>query len=86
MTEQRGNRKVREGVVITNAMNKTVIADVGRRVLHPLYKRVIKRNKQFMVHDEKNECGVGDIIEIMETRPLSKRKRWRLVKILKKAK
>ena len=82
----RNYRKVRTGVVIRNAMQKTVLVDVELREVHPLYLRVVKSNKHYMAHDEKSECGVGDFVEIMETRPISKRKRWRVVKVLNKAK
>jgi small subunit ribosomal protein S17 len=81
----RGARKVRVGEVISDKMDKTVVVRVDRRLIHPQYGKVITRSKKFYVHDEKGEAGVGDQVEIVETRPLSKLKRWRLVKVLKKA-
>jgi small subunit ribosomal protein S17 len=80
----RNHRKVREGVVVSNRMDKTVVVAQKRRVPHPLYKRYITLTKKYHVHDENNECSVGDRVRIMETRPLSKTKRWRLVSILEK--
>ncbi|MBC8245400.1 MAG: 30S ribosomal protein S17 [Verrucomicrobia bacterium] len=79
-----GNRKVREGEVISTKMDKTVVVRISRRIAHPLYKKIIARNSKFQAHDEKNEAQVGDLVEIMETRPLSKTKRWRLVRIVKR--
>lgn len=84
--EQRTTRKVRTGKVVSNKMEKSLIVAVERRVAHPLYKKYFKRTTKFYVHDEKNEAGVGDMVKIMETRPLSKLKRWRLVEIVAKAK
>ncbi len=81
----RGKTKVREGVVVSNAMDKTAVVTVSRLVKHPQYKKYVKRRKRFKVHDEKNECGVGDRVTIAEMRPLSKDKRWRLQKIVEKA-
>jgi small subunit ribosomal protein S17 len=81
----RNHRKLREGVVVSNAMNKTVVVEQKRRVTHPLYKRYITLTKKYYAHDENNECGVGDRVRIMETRPVSKMKRWRLVSVLEKA-
>ncbi len=78
-------RKVEVGVVVSNKMDKTVVVAVENSVKHPLYKKVVKHTKKLHTHDEKNECSVGDRVEIMETRPLSKLKRWRLVKIVAKA-
>jgi len=83
--DSRSVRKVREGVVVSNRMDKTIVVSQKRRVPHPLYKRYITLTKKYHVHDEKNECGPGDRVQIMETRPLSKTKCWRLVKILEKA-
>ena len=83
---ERSERKVRSGVVLRNTMKKTVVVVIERDEMHPLYHRVVQKNKKFLAHDETNECQVGDVVEIMETRPLSKRKRWRVVKVLKKAK
>lgn len=82
----RNNRKVREGIVVSDKMEKTVVVAVSDKVKHPLYNKTVKHTSKFKVHDENNECGVGDRIEIAETRPLSKDKRWRLVKIIEKAK
>ncbi|MGI6065792.1 MAG: 30S ribosomal protein S17 [Bacillota bacterium] len=84
MTE-RGNRKVRIGHVVSDKMDKTVVVRVETRVAHPLYGRIIKVSKKFKAHDENNESRVGDKVRIMETRPLSKEKRWRVVDILEKA-
>jgi len=77
-------RKVREGEVVSTKMDKTAIVRISRRIAHPLYKKIITRNSKFLAHDEKNEAEVGDLVEIMETRPLSKTKRWRLVRIVKR--
>ena len=85
MTE-RNLRKERTGVVVSNKMDKSVVVLVERKVKHPKYGKFIKKSKRFVAHDEKNECGIGDTVRIMETRPLSKTKRWRLVKIVEKAK
>ena len=82
---ERNLRKLREGVVVGNRMDKTVVVSQKRRVTHPLYKRYITLTKKYHVHDENNQCAPGDRVQIMETRPLSKTKRWRLVKILEKA-
>ena len=84
--EERNDRKTRTGTVISNKMDKTVVIAIKENVTHPLYKKVVKRTVKMKVHDEKNECGVGDRIRVMETRPLSKEKRWRLVEIVEKAK
>jgi small subunit ribosomal protein S17 len=78
-------RQEKVGVVTSNKMQKTVVVTVERQVTHPLYKRVVRRSKKFLVHDEKNECRVGDTVRIQETRPLSSRKRWRVVEIVTKA-
>ncbi|HEC79804.1 MAG TPA: 30S ribosomal protein S17 [Firmicutes bacterium] len=86
MVVERGKRKVREGVVIRTSMDKTAVVEVTRVFMHPLYKRSVKKTKKYYIHDEKNECTVGDRVRIMETRPLSKTKRWRLVEILERAK
>lgn len=80
------NRKVREGMVISDRMDKTVVVRVDMRVQHPLYKRVIRRSVRFKAHDENNECKSGDRVRIMETRPLSLTKRWRVEEILERAK
>jgi len=84
--ESRSRRKVREGLVVSDKMDKTVVVSVEDRVKHALYGKVLRRTSKLKVHDEQNECGVGDRILIMETRPLSATKRWRLVQILEKAK
>ncbi len=83
--KERGLRKVRQGVVIKDRMDKTVVVEVRRKVKDPMYEKYLTRRKKFKVHDEKNECGVGDRVEIIETRPLSKEKRWRVLRILEKA-
>ena len=83
---ERNLRKTRVGVVVSDKMDKTVVVAVKDSVQHPLYKKIIKRTVKLKAHDENNECGVGDRVMIMETRPLSKDKRWRLVKIVEKAK
>ena len=83
---ERNLRKTRVGRVVSNKMQKTIVVAIEDNVKHPLYKKVIKRTVKFKAHDENNECGVGDKVEIMETRPLSKDKRWRLVRIIEKAK
>ena len=82
----RSYRKTRSGVVVSDKMDKTIVVAIETRVRHPLYKKTIKRTYKLKAHDEKNECGVGDKVMVMETRPLSKEKRWRLVEILEKAK
>ena len=79
-------RKVKIGKVVSDKMDKTVVVAVEDSVKHPLYKKIVKRTQRFKAHDEKNECGIGDRIKIMETRPLSKDKCWRLVNIVEKAK
>lgn len=83
---ERNLRKTRVGVVVSDKMDKTIVVAVKDSVQHPLYKKIMKRTVKFKAHDENNECGVGDCVMIMETRPLSKDKRWRLVKIVEKAK
>jgi small subunit ribosomal protein S17 len=82
----RGLRKTRVGMVVSNKMRKTIVVAVERRVKDPLYKKYIRRTNKFMAHDENNECQIGDRVRITETRPLSKRKRWRLVAIVEKKK
>ncbi len=84
--EDRNLRKTRVGVVISDKMDKTCVIAVETKVKHPLYKKYVLRTKKLKVHDENNECGVGDKIEVMETRPLSKDKNWRLLNIIEKAK
>lgn len=83
---ERNLRKTRIGKVVSNKMDKTVVVAIVDNVKHSLYKKIIKRTVKYKVHDEKNECNIGDRVEIMETRPLSKDKRWRLVEIIEKAK
>jgi small subunit ribosomal protein S17 len=85
-TEVRGRRKVREGIVVSDKMQKTVVVVVEDRVKHPLYGKVLRRTSKLKAHDETNECGIGDRVLIMETRPLSATKRWRIVQVLEKAK
>ncbi|HMB68244.1 MAG TPA: 30S ribosomal protein S17 [bacterium] len=88
MSEQqtRGSRKVRTGEVVTAGADKTIVVAVRRRVEHPQYGKIVNRTSKLMAHDEKNECGVGDVVRVMETRPLSKRKRWRYLETVRKAK
>ncbi len=83
---ERNLRKTRVGTVVSDKMDKTIVVAVKDSVQHPLYKKILKRTVKFKAHDENNECGVGDRVMIMETRPLSKDKRWRMVKIVEKAK
>ncbi|HSP38080.1 MAG TPA: 30S ribosomal protein S17 [Frankiaceae bacterium] len=85
-TAERGNRKLREGLVISDKMDKTVVVAVEDRVQHPLYGKTIRRTQKYKAHDEANSCGLGDRVLLMETRPLSATKRWRVVEILEKAK
>ena len=82
----RGYRKTRTGIVVSDKMDKTVVVAIKTKVRHPLYGKMVNRTVKFKVHDENNECGVGDFVKIMETRPISKDKRWRLVEIIEKAK
>ncbi len=84
--ETRGRRKVRSGVVISDKMDKTIVVAVETLMRHPLYGKIIRRTTKFKAHDELNECGLGDRVEIMECRPLSREKRWRVTRILEKAK
>jgi len=87
MSENRtSRRKTRVGKVISDKMDKTIVVAVEDRVPHPLYKKIIKRTYKLKAHDEDNSCGIGDRVRVMETRPLSKDKRWRLVEIIEKAK
>ena len=83
---ERNNRKVREGVVVSDKMSKTIVVKVESREMHPLYNKTVKRSVKYKAHDENNECGIGDKVEIAETRPLSKDKCWRLLRIVEKAK
>ncbi|MBQ1256547.1 MAG: 30S ribosomal protein S17 [Clostridia bacterium] len=86
MAEQRGIRKERVGVVVSDKMDKTIVVEIRTRVKHPLYGKIMNRTIRFKAHDENNECGIGDTVRVMETRPLSKDKNWRLVEIVEKAK
>ena len=83
---ERGFRKVRIGEVVSDKMDKTIVVKIEDSVKHPIYKKIIKRTIKFKAHDENNECNIGDRVEIMETRPLSKDKRWRVSEIIEKAK
>ena len=82
---KRRQRKVRTGVVISNRMDKTVVVEVTRKVIHPVYKKYVRRRKRFAVHDEENRCRIGDKVTIVETRPLSRSKNWRVREIVKEA-
>ena len=87
MSEVRtSSRKTRVGLVVSDTMDKTVVVAIADRVAHPLYKKIVKRTYKLKAHDELNQCGVGDRVRVMETRPLSKDKRWRVVEIIEKAK
>ena len=87
MEEKRiSSRKVRVGKVVSEKMDKTVVVAIADRVAHPLYKKIVGRTYKLKAHDENNECGIGDTVKVMETRPLSKDKRWRVVEIVEKAK
>ena len=85
-TIERNLRKMRVGVVSSNKMDKTITVNVERKVKHPLYGKFLKKTTKFHAHDEKNECSIGDTVKIMETRPMSKTKRWRLVEVVEKVK
>ena len=86
MAEVRGMRKTRTGVVVSDKMDKTIVVAIRTRVKHPLYGKIMNRTNKIKAHDEENQCGIRDTLKIMETRPLSKDKRWRLVEIIEKAK
>ena len=86
MSEQRGLRKSRVGMVVSDKMDKTIVVEIKERVRHPLYGKIMNQTSKLKAHDENNECGIGDTVRIMETRPLSKDKCWRLVEIVEKAK
>ena len=86
MTEERNLRKTRVGLVVSNKMDKTIVVAIEDNVKHPIYGKIIKRTLKLHAHDEENTCNVGDKVEVMETRPLSKTKRWRLVEIIERAK
>ena len=84
--EQRNLRKMRTGVVVSDKMDKTVVVAIKTKKKHPLYSKTVNRTERFKAHDEENQCGIGDTVRIMDTRPLSKDKHWRLVEIIEKAK
>jgi small subunit ribosomal protein S17 len=84
--EKRASRKTRIGMVVSDKMDKTIVVAIADRVKHPLYKKIVKRTYKLKAHDEQNQCNVGDKVKVMETRPLSKDKRWRLMEIIEKAK
>ena len=86
MEEKRNLRKTRTGIVVSDKMDKTVVVAIKERVKHPLYGKIVNRTKKFKVHDENNQCGVGDKVRVMETRPLSKDKHWRVIEIVEMAK
>jgi len=83
---ERSNRKVRTGKVVSDKMDKTIVVSIESYTTHPLYNKKVKRTKKLKAHDELNQCGIGDKVKVMETRPLSKDKRWRLVEVIEKAK
>jgi small subunit ribosomal protein S17 len=85
-TVTRNLRKTRTGKVVSNKMDKSIVVAVERKVKHPIYGKFLKKTSRFMAHDENNDCNIGDTVRIMETRPLSKRKRWRLIEIVERAK
>ncbi|GAB6281601.1 MAG: 30S ribosomal protein S17 [Ignavibacterium sp.] len=84
--EKKVRRKTRTGVVVSNKMQKTITVAIERKVKHPIYKKYFKKTKKLLAHDEKNICNVGDLVKVMETRPLSKLKRWRLIEVIEKVK
>ncbi len=84
--EKRNLRKERIGLVVSNKMDKSITVQIERKFRHPIYGKFVKKTKKFIAHDENNECNIGDTVRIMETRPLSKRKNWRLVEIIERAK
>ena len=86
LSTRSSKRKIRVGVVVSNKMQKSITVAIEKKVKHPIYKKFFKKTTKFIAHDEKNECNEGDIVKIMETRPLSKLKRWRLIEIIEKAK
>ena len=86
VTQERTSRKVREGLVVSDKMDKTVVVEVEDRVKHALYGKVMRRTSRLKAHDENNDCGIGDSVQLMETRPLSATKRWRVVSIVERAK
>ena len=86
MEKTRALRKTRQGVVVKNKMDKSITVAIERKVAHPIYKKYFKKTTRLMAHDDKNECGIGDLVKIMETCPLSKNKKWRVVEIVERAK
>ncbi len=86
MENRTSSRKTRVGVVVSNKMDKTIVVAIADRVAHPLYKKIVRKTYKLKAHDENNECSIGDRVRVMETRPLSKEKRWRLVEIVEKVK
>jgi small subunit ribosomal protein S17 len=84
--DKKSIRKERIGIVVSNKMDKSIIVAEKRKVMHPIYGKYISRTNKFVAHDEKNECNIGDLVKIMETRPLSKKKNWRLIEIIERAK
>jgi small subunit ribosomal protein S17 len=85
MTEARSKRKTRVGTVVSNKMDKTIVVKIERKMLHPVFKKYIKRTKKYVAHDQDNKCSIGDLVQIEETRPMSKTKRWKLVSIVSSA-
>jgi small subunit ribosomal protein S17 len=85
MAERTSKRKVRVGTVVSDKMDKTIVVKVETRMPHSLYGKIVRKSKKYIAHDEENQCGMGDLVRIMETRPLSKTKRWRLIEIMEKA-
>ena len=85
MAERTSRRKVRVGTVVSDRMDKTIVVKVETRMPHSLYGKIVRKSKKYVAHDEENKCGMGDLVRIMETRPLSKTKRWRLMEIVEKA-
>ena len=85
-TKARGQRKTRQGKVVSDRMDKTIVVQIDERVMHPVYKKYVRKRVKYKAHDEQNTCGIGDRVLLMETRPLSASKRWRVVEILEKAK
>jgi len=85
-TAQRGERKVRQGRVVSTAMDKTVVVEIQRTTTHPLYRKILNRTEKLLAHDETNDVSTGDRVRVAETRPLSKRKRWRVVEVIERAK
>ncbi|NLE62473.1 MAG: 30S ribosomal protein S17 [Bacteroidales bacterium] len=83
---ERNFRKIKEGIVVSNKMTKSIVVEVERKFKHPIYGKFLKKSSRFMAHDENQDCGIGDTVRIMETRPLSKNKCWRLVEIIERAK